>query len=977
MKAGGRSFRKVTGGARALTQWQRLLLPTAIIILVTRLREVFASQSVQRLELSGSDWLFAFLPDVLLLGAVLLLGSGLLRLLTARPSGVGGERLFVIAASGFLIAVGLLEAVGHFFLMTTGSVLDASVLQLVGSAGEVAPAVASELSPLRVVVLLLIVMGPVLLARTWRYQEPDATKRTGGVRLVVVGFALGLFAFASVGSQPVAWYQTAAGLLLPRADPLASYMSSTSLDHSAIEAPFEIRLVERQPADGGTDEGELARVDPQRPNVVFIVLESTGYRATSLAPNGPPTTPFLQGLAEHSVEATRMRTIIPHTTKSLVTMFCGIEPYIALRPAESYDGVLPTPCIANLLRSQGYRSWFLQSATGDFERRRDLVRNMGFDEVTALEDLDRAGYRRANYFGYEDWIMLPKLTSWLEENAVGQQQPHLLSILTVTPHHDYSPSGRFEPVTLDPEDNLRNRYLNAVLYVDRFVERVITLYQELGLYENSLFVIVGDHGEAFGEHGRFAHDDVIWNEGLHVPFIVHDGRSRLVPGKIKAKTSQLDILPTVVTALDLAIENGSLPGLDLLSDSSTTQQLLEDRNFYFSCVYDSSCMSIETETLKFIHHYQKQPDELYRVDADPSELSPLRLDGGVWRDTSRTDLPPVEQGEVEALRADMFDWYRHTMARYATRTAAKKSLLDSLPTPMYPVKASFGKAVELLGYDIGPATVPSEASSPADSESVALTLYFRATRDFPAARGTAKAERVAWTGNQHQLLERYAIDPGPLHHPVGQWRRGDIVRDRFEIKLPGSDLGLARSVRLSFWDGAKNLEPRLAPGEENALGAPTMVGDEIVLPIADATAVQPWAQWRLRSPPGSTPFVKTHSWKRLPLRRGMMPIRGFLNLHVDDGHWAHVLGWAGDDKARVQVDRVLAFHDGVPIGQSTPYAVRLDVPGYPRDTLLAIGFKFFGESRAAFLNGELEFVGFRGKRFAGRIAVQGLKKKPK
>ncbi len=67
-----------------------------------------------------------------------------------------------------------------------------------------------------------------------------------------------------------------------------------------------------------------------------------------------------------------------------------------------------------------------------------------------------------------------------------------------------------------------NRYLNSVRNQDFFLKNLFEQYKELGLYEDTVFVLVGDHGEAFGEHGRFQHDNAIYEEGIKVPLIIHD-----------------------------------------------------------------------------------------------------------------------------------------------------------------------------------------------------------------------------------------------------------------------------------------------------------------------------------------------------------------------------------------------------------------------------------------------------------------------
>ena len=269
------------------------------------------------------------------------------------------------------------------------------------------------------------------------------------------------------------------------------------------------------------NENPVSEQDWRDPNIVLIILESTGYRATSLDESAPDTTPYLASLANKSVVATKMRTVIAHTTKALTTIHCGIEPLLASGAGEARANGIPTPCLANLLSAVGYQTAYFQTATQWFEGRRQLVANFGFAEFFSGDTMDHTGLQRANYYGYEDLVMVPPFRSWLEQHTViDDAAPHLVSILTNGPHHDYQRIDRFGWKQFDSNNEKRNRYLNLVHYEDRLIEQIFAMYRELGLFHNTIFVIVGDHGEAFGEHGLSSHDNVVWDEALHVPFLI-------------------------------------------------------------------------------------------------------------------------------------------------------------------------------------------------------------------------------------------------------------------------------------------------------------------------------------------------------------------------------------------------------------------------------------------------------------------------
>src|SRR5215204_3591634 len=93
--------------------------------------------------------------------------------------------------------------------------------------------------------------------------------------------------------------------------------------------------------------------------------------------------------------------------------------------------------------------------------------------------------------------------------------------------------------------------------LDHFLQNLFEQYKELGLYEDTIFVLYGDHGEGFREHGRYMHGDNPYEEGLWIPMLIH------APGwfeggeRAKGLASQIDILPTVLDMLGYEVSNGN------------------------------------------------------------------------------------------------------------------------------------------------------------------------------------------------------------------------------------------------------------------------------------------------------------------------------------------------------------------------------------------------------------------------------------
>jgi lipoteichoic acid synthase len=381
-------------------------------------------------------------------------------------------------------------------------------------------------------------------------------------------------------------------------------------------------------------------------NFVAVVLESTRLSATTVGNPELKTTPFLLNLAGQSELYTNVYTIVPHTSKALQGILCGIEPSTSHWVTEGSEKGLPTDCLAKMLAHDGYKTAFFQTAKQKFENRGGLVSNMGYAEFFPLESVRNPGsYETVNYFGIEDEAMLPMSEEWLSQ--VGQE-PFFATYLTLTPHHNYNAPDRYgrfefpqdEKLTAS-QNSIRNDYLNTIYYQDHFIRQLIEQYKALGLYENTIFMFVGDHGEAFGEHGRLQHDTVLYNEGIQVPLIIHDPQNTS-PKVLSEIMSTLDILPTILGKLGYQLEREDQRGYKYGERN--------DAPVMSHCARVKSCMSIIKDGYKMIHHFGIKGDELFSLSDDTDETNNLADD--------HQDLTKELLAEMNAWRADLLIQYR-------------------------------------------------------------------------------------------------------------------------------------------------------------------------------------------------------------------------------------------------------------------------------------------------------------------------------
>jgi len=168
--------------------------------------------------------------------------------------------------------------------------------------------------------------------------------------------------------------------------------------------------------------------------------------------------------------------------------------------------------------------------------------------------------------------ILPRIDQWLAERP---EQRFFCYVHTVDPHEPYSPPepfleamkqrapevgqlsnfsfGRYEAGRITPSatdvSRLRHLYQAEVEYTDHYLGKLVERLEQAGALENTLLVIVSDHGEEFYEHAGFLHGWTLHEHQVHIPLLFR-APGRLPAGLREAKRfSLIDLYPTMLAAL--------------------------------------------------------------------------------------------------------------------------------------------------------------------------------------------------------------------------------------------------------------------------------------------------------------------------------------------------------------------------------------------------------------------------------------------
>jgi arylsulfatase A-like enzyme len=341
-------------------------------------------------------------------------------------------------------------------------------------------------------------------------------------------------------------------------------------------------------------------------NVVLVHLESTAACYLRCYGAAEDPMPNLTALARQALVFENTYTAFPETIRSFTAVHSGIHPSLDI-PSERYEH-LGLPALGNVLQDAGYRTGLFHSGRFMYLGMDAVVRSRGF---STYEDAGDIGGERDSSFGIDEESTVRRILRWIDE---GPDQPFLVGYLPIAGHHPYlSPTGR-GPF---PDEPAVNRYRNALHYADTVLGQLLDGLRRRDLEGRTLFILCGDHGQAFGQHpGNFGHTLFLYEENVRVPLIVA-APSLIGARRIKRVASLVDTMPTVLDLLGVTLPEGR-QGHSLLQGP--------ERMALFCTDYSLGLLGLRDGRWKIIHELETGRSRLFDLAQDPEEKDDLSQD---------------------------------------------------------------------------------------------------------------------------------------------------------------------------------------------------------------------------------------------------------------------------------------------------------------------------------------------------------------
>ena len=455
----------------------------------------------------------------------------------------------------------------------------------------------------------------------------------------------------------------------------------------------------------------------KKKNVVVYIMESVGSKQL-LGKDGiadPALAPNFAQLQKNSVTFNKIYDTFPSTTRTHIPMATGgltsTQGSIEGQSRHKYTG----QTITSTFKANHYKTGLFAASDLAFEGLDRFYKFMGYEKFHHYGIADKLFKKRAylNSWGGDDHTMVEEMLKWVDEDKANtSKKPFFVHLLPDSTHHPYSVPRGYKK-TFTGGDTRLDRYKNAIHYTDFALGTLIDGLKKRGLWQNTLLIVTGDHGEAFGgankDHPRnFLHKNFLYDENIVSFLMLHDpgvsppkcyqrkqqasginlrgGKGKLhamVPCVSSHSAAVADTFPTTVAfALgDVGVPRpvDGIPGQNLLSPQYKL------RMHFFHKTASPYQWGLRDGPFKMISNQIGKHVELYDLSVDPLEQNNLAQ--------SKKELVDVYENRVQLWFTHVHCWFTSQLAGWPQGGTCDEKSLESSPNMRErgPKRLVFGK----------------------------------------------------------------------------------------------------------------------------------------------------------------------------------------------------------------------------------------------------------------------------------------------
>ena len=386
----------------------------------------------------------------------------------------------------------------------------------------------------------------------------------------------------------------------------------------AGHAGAECRVVLDCPAKMWLASCELTQTPSPLPNILIVLIDTLRPDHLGCYGYARNTSPHIDALAAEGVRLTKVISQSSWTRPAVASLFTSTYP--SVHGAVDRADILPDEMttLPEIFLNAGYE-------TAGFMTNLNCLPMWGFGSgFQTFADID------ANTVSpHKDQKAADAVIEALRATV---RQPWFYYVHFFGPHTPYNPPAPFNTRFLSPgsqgegaeAENARQvaLYDGAIAFTDEQFGRIVTALKERGMYEDTLIVLMADHGEALGDHGGWGHGTTLYDEQIRIPCVVKLPRRQMSSGVRDGIAELIDVGPTV---LDYA----GIPAPEAFQGRSLRDMLnggpAQERPAFSSLLLaDNDLYAARDPRWKYVFDVAAQRGAWFDTWADPGEIHGLK-----------------------------------------------------------------------------------------------------------------------------------------------------------------------------------------------------------------------------------------------------------------------------------------------------------------------------------------------------------------
>jgi arylsulfatase A-like enzyme len=325
------------------------------------------------------------------------------------------------------------------------------------------------------------------------------------------------------------------------------------------------------------------------------------------------------------------------------TLARGFETFDVAERLECYGEIRSTQLYRALSKSL-LRAWQLD--------RGERITDRGLRWIESATRRDRPWFAWLHYFD-------PHLPNWAEpplDRLEGPAPRHVDASITVEQIREGKYSGGEEA-----RQEIERLYRAEVVATDRAIGRLLRQLEFWGLFDRTVVVLAGDHGEEFWEHGDYGHGHAMYDEVVRVPLLL--SAPRIEAGSLDDRMARIvDLAPTILAMLETRSESEQFSGSSLVAQAADG----ESEVYGEGTLYGPEKKFLRSEKWKIVLTPPADSASTMAV-----QVFDLEIDPGERRDLSRENSAPAD-----SLMPRLLEWIQRVGSSRTTSSGSIPGTVD-------------------------------------------------------------------------------------------------------------------------------------------------------------------------------------------------------------------------------------------------------------------------------------------------------------